>query len=41
MAQLDVRLTGVQMVVGLTSAGLATFFCGDLKCLLQSFSHFI
>ena len=39
VAQLDVRLTGDQEIVGLTPAGSATFFRGDLimKYFLWSF----
>ena len=42
MAQLDARPTGDQEVAGLTHAGSATFFRGDLimKYFLQSFSPF-
>ena len=42
VAQLDARLTGDQKVEGLTPAGSATCFCGDLivKYFLQSFSPF-
>ena len=42
MAQLDARPTGDQEVGGLTPAGLATFFHGDLimKYFLGSFSPF-
>ena len=40
VAQLDARPTGYQKVVGLTPAGSATFFRGDLimKYFLGSFS---
>ena len=42
VSQLDARPTGVQEVAGLTPAGLATLFHGDLimKYFLQSFSPF-
>ena len=42
VAQLDACLTGHQEVAGLTTAGTATFFRGDLimKYFLQSFSPF-
>ena len=42
VAQLDVCPTGDQEVAGLTHAGTATFFRGDLimKYFLQSFSLF-
>ena len=42
MAQLDMCPTGDQEVAGSTSAGLATFFHGDLimKNFLWSFSPF-
>ena len=42
VAELDTHLTGDQEVAGLTPAGLATFFHGDLimKYFLQSFSPF-
>ena len=42
MVQLYVRPTGDQEVEGLTHAGLATFFRGDLimKYFLRSFSPF-
>ena len=42
MAQLDARLTGDQEVAGLTPAGLAALFGGDLimKYFLRSFSPF-
>ena len=41
VAQLDAHPTGDQEVAGLTPAGSATFFCGDLvmKYFLWSFSH--
>ena len=40
MAQLDMCPTGDQEVAGLTPAGSATFFCGDMiiKYFLRSFS---
>ena len=42
VAQLDAHPTGDQEVAGLTPAGSATFFCGDLvmKYFLWSFSHY-
>ena len=43
MTQLDAHLTGDQEVVGLTPAGSATFFRGDLimKYFIRPFSLFL
>ena len=42
VAQLDAHVTSNEEVAGSTSAGLATFFCGDLirRYFLLSFSPF-